>query len=197
MAKTRLAERHRDTLYAHARKLVIHTEPSELLDTLYAQAATVVTRVVEKDSPPADMKVLRKYQLASRDGCIKLVRADTSEVKQFVYRDESEAPYRAQSYRGCGYRGRSPILLEHADDDTVQAYLDEYEKREERVAQRYSDYKSLIRQARYFEDLVEAWPAAASLRQIICGKQSELSVVTPELIEKLRNDPANAAEMVA
>ena len=70
MQKTRLNQRSRNTLERLANRLV--TVPDHPLKVAYDLASALVRNVLEKRYPPADMEVLRRYDLARQDPCVRL-----------------------------------------------------------------------------------------------------------------------------
>ena len=94
MAKTRLNEGHRSFLNTLANKVA--TCPAEIAaeDVAYKKAAPMVRAVVTTRFPTKDMAVLRKYEVAGTDECIRL-RLTAGGVVEFNYRDKAEALIRS------------------------------------------------------------------------------------------------------
>jgi len=188
----RLAERDRDALMIFAKKQIEATEDRVTLDTAYEAAADAIAALVRKENPPAEMKVLAKYNLAGADGCIS-ISSGGGDFQQFDFnKDDPRIPMRPYSRRGCGYGNRSPILMDDATHEIHKAYAGELAKSLEQRQKRYNDFNALIWGTTTFNALVEVWPAADAMREKIVGSSTALSVLSDEVIDRLKADPALA-----
>lgn len=186
----RLSDRDRLALYTFARDQIEATEDRTALDAAYERAADVISAAVRKDNPPADMKVLAKYGLASPDGCVP-ISTGGSNFEQFEFRaDDKRIPMRPQARRGCGYGQRAPILLEGETEKAVDAYFAAGKSRKDAVDARYKDFKALIYGTPSFNALAEVWPAVEAMREKIVGTGTALAVLSNDVIQRIKADPA-------
>lgn len=190
----RLSAHDRDALMSFAKKQIEATEDRTALDAAYELAAEAISAAVKKDNPPADMKVLAKYQLASPDPCIDIASGGYN-YDRFRFRDEDKRiPMRPVSRRGCGSSGRPPIQLE----GEAQAHWDVYQAavkaRETAVKARFADFKALIFGTPSFNALAETWPAVEAMREKIVGTSTALAVLSSEVVDRIKADPALMAE---
>lgn len=188
MTKTRLRVGHRDWLYRFMESTVTLDYKRGKLDAAYLEAAPLVLSVVESKFPPDDMKILKKYNKAVPDACIKVI-LPVGGVEQFDFRPGDEPLVAKQTYNGQTY------LID--DDETataIQKWVKERDKFKEQLDSLIKDYKSLIYGSRTFEDVVSVWPEAEALRGQICGVQLP-STITPELANRIKRDMRTRAKL--
>ncbi len=183
MPKTRLTTNMRSRLNALARELVSAPAEEAVLTNAYQAAATLVRQTVEAALPPADMKVLKKYDVAQVDDCIRLNEWDGGDVLLFRF-DGGTGPLVARS-GGCRHR---MFNIDLATGQAVRAWCDAVEARDAMMAQKLDDYAALIAMARHYEDVLEVWPEAERLRtQFGAGA---LSVFSADVVARIRADVA-------
>ena len=185
MAKTRMNQRARDILSQRARekakKLIDRAKYTKLRETLVKRT----NELVKKRYPEADMKVLKKYELASPDRCFLVVRTDIDNQSPETFNfKEGEITELSPSNPGCRSRGAYPV---------TQAYLElmrsvvrqaEADQKAENLI--YYDFRKLIDNVRYFEDLLEVWPEAGSWREeLFPGSGTGLSVLSQDVRDRL------------
>lgn len=180
MAKLRLNSRHRDDLNSLARKLVACPAEKGDVDAAYTIAAHLVRRMVEAVLPPADMRILQKYECAQVDDCTRITLTAGGMV-QFVF-NEGTGPLSTN----C-----RTFLADEATTHAVTTYKTAKEKHKEALKAKLNDYNALIYSARYFEDVAEVWPEAEQLRDNFDCK--EVSVVTGDVIARIQQDMATRA----
>jgi hypothetical protein len=186
----RLAERDRSVLLNFAHNQIQATEDRAALDAAYERAADAISALVRKDNPPADMKVLAKYNLATPDSCID-ISAGGYNYDQFEFRDEDKRiAMRPYSRRGCGGGRRPPILLEGEAEQAFAEYRAAKKALEGARKVRINDFRALIYGTPSFNALAEAWPAAETWRDKIVGTGTALAVLSSEVVERLKADPA-------
>lgn len=156
MAKRRLLQWMRERLSGHADKVVLPVKEKKALDAAYAKAAPLVRGVIAKRYPPADMKVLQRYEAGKQRDEFKL-QFPNGVVTQFTF-DDGDGPYTAS----CGYS--SPMYL--ADAPTAAA-VDRWEvargEYNEERKKRLAAYGALIAGAGYVEDITDVWPEVAGI----------------------------------
>lgn len=188
----RLSDHDRTALCHFANKQIEATEDRAALDNAYEQAAEVVSAAVKKDNPPAEMKVLAKYDLAAPDGCID-ISTGGGDYDRFTFRaGDKRMPMRPYSRRGCGYGSRRPILLEGDDAEKALAFFAADKARKSAVGARFSDFKALIYGTTSFNALAEVWPAVEAMREKIVGTGSALAVLSSDVVARIKADPALA-----
>lgn len=186
----RLSNQDRDALVLFAKKQIEATEDRTSLDNAYDFAADAISAAVKKDNPPADMKVLAKYGLADPDACIDISTGGFNYDQFNFAAGDKRIPMRPKTRRGCGYGGRSPILLEGESEKSFDAYTAAKKAREGAVKARTDDFKALIYGTPSFNALVEVWPAAEAMREKIVGTSTALAVLSTEVVDRIKADPA-------
>jgi len=181
----RLSDGNRDRLINFARKEVERTQDSAAIDAAYELAADAVAAAVERAFPAKDMKVLAKYELARPDACI-YVSGGYGEFMEFTFRDDDKRTPSRPS-RNCR---RQPVLLEDAERELITSYFNLLNERKETVRRRLNDFITLIRNSTNFNGLVEIWPAAEALRGEIVGHGTAVSLMSDDVIARLKADPA-------
>lgn len=198
MAKTQLYIRHKDMLMSFARKAVRADDEKNVMDDLYAKIAPQVKAIVETKYPPKDMKVLLKYEQAYRDSCINLSGHD-GQVRRFNFRDVDDEgdddntflPYVPGTSRNYGCNSRVYLAgkdLSEMIDDFNQAKL----RYEAEIAGKTAKYKAVIQAVRYFEELLEIWPAAEAMREQIMADRQAVTILSADVIAQVKADNAGA-----
>jgi hypothetical protein len=186
----RLSDSNRNSLYNLARKRIVETQDSTELDNAYEFAADAVHNALVEKYPQKDMKVLARYDAASPDGCVYVSCGGYYEYDQFCFRsDDKRIPLRP-SGRGCN--SRNAFMLEGEAADAFRAYKKANEARDEAIKQRFADFKALIYAAKTFNEVTEVWPEAEQLREAIVGTSSALVVLSNDVVERIKADPAYA-----
>lgn len=184
----RLSDSNRGTLLRFAHKQIEATQDRAELDAAYDAAATAVALAVERAFPAKDMKVLARYDLASPDRCIYVSAGGHGEYDRFEFReDDKRIPTRPSRY--CR---RQPVMLEGAEADAFTQFQTVEKAREEIVRRRSNDFRALIYNTTSFNALADAWPAVEELREAIVGSGSSLSVLSNDVMERIKADPALA-----
>ena len=158
-------------------------------ETTYKKAAQMVAADVVKRFPPDDMAVLERYQVARRDECIQ-GGSPSGQFVRFEFRDGDEsAPVVPKRY--CSTRS---IPFRATTCDAISRYELAKEALDEARATILTDYKALINNSRYFEDVVEVWPGAEALRDQICAQSTALSVLSEDAVERIKASNIEARE---
>jgi hypothetical protein len=186
----RLSDRDRDSLYKLARKRIEDTQDSTGLDNAYEFAAQAVHDALVEQYPQKDMRVLARYDAATADSCVYISRGHY-DYDQFCFREgDKRIPLRPG--RGGGCNSRNAFMLEGERADAYSAYNKAKEAHEAAIKQRYADYQALIYAAKTFNEVTEVWPEAEQLREAIVGTSSALVVLSNDVVERIKNDPAYA-----
>jgi hypothetical protein len=185
MPKLRLTNHMRAQLKNLARDLVTAPAEEAALTDAYQAAAVLVRQTVEKALPPTDMKVLKKYDCARIDDCIRLNRTQGGVT---VFRFDGETGP-LTTYQGCRTR------VFNADEELTRV-VNEWEaafaQREDVIRGKLADYAALIAAASTYQDVLEVWPEAERLRsQFGAGA---LSVFSADVVARIRQDVATRAK---
>lgn len=185
----RLSSYDRDRLNSFAKKLVEASQDTTAVDVAYANAAMTVTAAVEREYPPRDMKILKKYTVAGNDRYVR-VSPGFGDVTQFCYRDGDNGPLRPTTY-SC----KNHVYLIGDDEFKVVRVFEDAEKAfKTAVAQRLSDYSALIGSVNSFNEVANVWPEAEELRESICGSATAMVLLNEQVVARIKADFAARAE---
>jgi len=185
----RLNKRDRDALLKFAGSKIEATEDCAALDAAYERAADAIYAVVLEKAPQKDMAVLKKYGMATSDACI-FVSTGGYNYERFEYR-RGDQRIALRPERDCR---RQPILLYGDAEKAYDEYKAQEKARSAAIKSRYRDFAALIEGAPNFNALVEAWPAAEVMRESIVGTSTALAVLSSEVIDRIKADPALMAK---
>ncbi|MGV0964221.1 MAG: hypothetical protein ACOYBT_10055 [Polynucleobacter sp.] len=184
----RLSQHNRDTLYSFAKKQVAATADTTALDTAYEAAAQSIHDVMVAKYPPKDMKVLARYDAASPDECI-YVSTLNNRFEQFCFRKEdARIPMRPGRVGNCNRR--NALLLEGPAEAAYDTFYDAQKAHEAAIKLRLKDFNALIYNAQTFNEVASVWPAAEALRTTIVGSATALTVLSGDVVERIKNDAA-------
>ncbi|MET0364880.1 MAG: hypothetical protein ABW169_09505 [Sphingobium sp.] len=183
----RLNQSDRETLYAFAKKKVAETHDNSAFDAAYENAADVICGTMQDMYPPKDMKVLERYEQARRDACI-YYSTGGSNYEQFCFRKDDERIPLRPSDRGCNWR--TPFLLEGQAADALAIFRKAEAEAKETLKRRENDFRALIYGAKTFNEVANVWPGAEALRSTIAGEATALSVLSSDVIDRLKADDA-------
>jgi hypothetical protein len=187
MTKKRLNQSHRYKLVKFAEENVKCEEEYFAAVAARNEASSYVREVFEAKYPPKDMELLLKYGVAHRDTCVKGANSEGT-VVGFEFSSEEEAPL----VPNCGScKSRVLPFTDHVCELVFEAARKnaDYKKA---VGTKLQAYRSLIWDARYFEDVLEVWPAVEALRDQIGAPTTSLTRLSPQIAEFIRNDNAGA-----
>lgn len=188
----RLSGSDRDIILNFASRQIAATADNATLDAAYEVAADAVHAVVLDRWPQKDMCVLAKYDAAHEDACV-YVSTGGSNYDRFIFR-EGDKRIALRPNRNCS---RQPIMLEGPAEKAYRSFRDAEEQSKTECNQRINDFKALIYGTLTFNALVEVWPALEALRTTICGSKSAVSILSADVVSRVQNDAAFAAEVTA
>lgn len=170
MAKKRLNQSDRRALTRFASRNIKTEKETRAKEAAYQKACKAVIQDVQKCFPPEEMKILLKYKVASRDDCIKGA-TPSGQFLGFEF-NENDGPLTPNKY--CSSRS---IPFRQSTAEAIEKF--DLAKTTEKDAHRkiMSDYQALINGSRYFEDVVEIWPAADALSESICSQSTALTAI--------------------
>ena len=183
--KTRLNEWRRDILRSLATTLV--TADPELLgerECVAKNLSEAVRGLVVARYPQDDMKVLLKYDMATRDKCIRL-RFDNGREEQTNLLEE---PFPLRPGGPCHrYVYLAP--------DSVKDLFETVERLDRvisaSVVERLKPYLKLVSSSQTYEDVLAVWPEAEKARESIGATLNGIvTSVTAEEIEAIQADMA-------
>lgn len=183
MPKTRLTAGGRMALRELAFRVVEVPIEKAAKDDAYLAAAAAVRHALIGRFPLADMAILKKYDVARHDQCIRF-QLTAGGVKQFQFNPTDE-PYPLIPIRGHSYR------MHQADaglTTTLERWFTAEEAYKKAINTKVADYCALIDAARNWEDVIEVWPEADS---VMAAQGRQLTIaVTPAVIDRIRADVA-------
>lgn len=170
MPKTRLTKEVRDQLERLAKRSLVCEAEAAAERAAYDVIAPLVMTLVLKRFPARDMRILKKYEVARADTCIRLVN-DGGGIEVFHF-NEGEGPVVPSRY--CSSRNFI------APAETLAA-LGEWEKARDahKLAKQaaVAKYRAVINGARNAEDILEVWPASSVvLNQFIEARRAARSL---------------------
>lgn len=178
MAKLRLSRHHRNALRDLAKRLISCPFEQATVNGSYVNAARLVRKMVEAILPPADMKVLQKYEQAGVDDCIRM----TLSAGGFT-------AFRFSEGTGPLNIGCRVFLADEATTAAVSANAAAAEVLKQALEAKRRDYYSLIEVSRYFEDVIEVWPEAEQLDGRF--QPNALVTLTSDVVSRIRQDVAS------
>lgn len=183
MATTKLLQSHREFLHQLAKEQV-KCPAEEMADkAAYAKAAPLIRKIVEAKYPPKDMKLLKKYDVATGDKCIRL-QLTAGGVEQFCFRDndKTEWPLRPTGY-DCG---NHIYAADEKASEAVGAHLLAAGAFKKATAAKLSDYGALINHSTTLEQIEAVWPAASALRVRL--NRAVPVILSDEVIARIKAD---------
>lgn len=185
----RLNDRDRQALYRFAHKQIMATEDRTALDAAYERAADAIHAFVTKENPPKEMEILKRHGVARLDSCIYVSTGGYS-YERFEYRD-GDKRIALRPYRDCN---RQPVQLPAEAEAAFDAHKAAEKTHEAAVKARLNDFNALIYGTPSFNALVDVWPAAEAMREQIAGSATALAVLSSEVVDRIKADPALMAE---
>lgn len=202
-APTRLNARHRDVLENLARKIVDVPAEAKAEEAAFNRAESLVRAAVEAEFPPAEMKILAKYEVARRDRCIN-VQSDAGGVEQFVFhtRDtkleefEDEGADETHPLVPDRYGCRHRIYIVNAKTwNVVHAWKTARDAKRKALNEKLDKYLSFVRSATTYEQVLEIWPEASQVQdRIVSNLPSTLST---EVLAEITADSKRRMRKVA
>lgn len=184
----RLGAYDRETLLSFARKQVAATADASELDAAYERAADAIHAAVIAKAPQKDMAVLARYDCAKPDACV-YVSTGGNNYQQFKFKIGDARIALRPDKGGCH---RNPLLLTGEAEDAFDNYLVTLKASTDVRDSRVNDFKALIYGTPTFNALVDIWPAAEALRTTIVGTSNALSVLSSDVVSRIKADAALA-----
>jgi hypothetical protein len=189
-----LSNSNRETILRFADRQIRETQDRTAFDAAYEVAADAIAKAVDREYPAKDMKVLARYEMARPDDCIYISDGGYGSYERFAFRkDDKRIPLRPRT--GC--RSMKPLMLEGKEADAWRAYVAAEKEYAAALKTRRSDFAALVAATTNFNALVEIWPAVEVLRTEIVGASASLSVMSDEVLARIKADPALVVEEAA
>jgi hypothetical protein len=188
MAKTRLTNNKRELLTKLARKLVTEMFRKRLkMDKVDADFRTYLIKKIRADYPEADMAVLKKYGSASTltgtysyDRHLRLcLDSESSTVRVYSPDAEVGSILIPSSSRGNIINVTGPV---------ARQWFEKHKHLNAIISEKMADYESLINTANTYEDVLDLWPSAESLRKEITGTVTALTTLNDAVKIRILND---------
>lgn len=178
-AKTRLTAATRDALIAYARNILNdrYVKKFAKLEKQERALWEAVLAAAAKKVPAADMETLRKYKCTVTHDWFDLV-CETGWARGGVH-----LPHRL-TFEYPDNVGRPRLVFTPKQVDMYEQYAKERQDVEQEKVDKFNDYKSLLQSARYIEDVLHVWPAAA---KGIPERVSVPMVLGEDLIARIRS----------
>lgn len=178
-AKTRLSAATRDALIAYARNTLNdrYKKKFEKLEKQERKLWETVLAAAAKKYPASDMEVLRKYKCTLTHDWFDLV------CETGWCRGGFHIPHGLKLEYPDNI-GRPRLVFTEKQVETFEQYAKEREEVEQEKCNKFNDYKTLLQSARYIEDVLHVWPAAA---KGVPERVSVPMVLGEDLIARIRS----------
>lgn len=189
----KLTQSDRKVLQNFATSVIRSPDTEAKVNEFYELVVAAIKPEILKVYPLADMRVLEKYDCATRDYCINRKYTYNSGY-DFKFRDSDVRAPLVPSNRGCftltyEWSKETATLV-----DLYNLNLTLHEKAIEKIA---SDYYTLIHASRTFDEVVAIWPAAERLRGQLVGVKANLPALSNEFIDRVRAHNAGGDDAIS
>lgn len=189
-----LSNGNRETILRFAYRQIKETQDSAALDAAYEVAADAIAAAVEVQHPAKDMKILARYEMARPDDCINISDGGYGSYERFSFRSgDKRIPLRPR--QSC--RSIAPLMLDGATSEAWRAYVAAEKEYTAALKTRQADFKALVYNTTNFNALAEIWPGVEKLRGEIVGSSASLSVMSEDVVARIKADPALAVAEAA
>jgi hypothetical protein len=166
------------------------------LEKAYGIAKNTVLRVVTSRFPAEDMKLLLKFNVAQYDKCIRYGGNYDRDGEFRFHHEDKDIPLVPNS-GACNTRRYD---WSKEDMAILSAYQLARQALERAQHEKIKAYERLINGSTTFNDVVEIWPAAETLRSRIIPQNTQqraLAVLSQETISMIKADNAGAPKVIA
>jgi hypothetical protein len=193
MAKTLMREATRESILEWMMK-EYDAKHDGVLKKPYEKAAAAANKAIRAKYPEADMVVLRKYNLAGRDGCLRFVNQDTGQVFGVeFYPNYGESAlgvtkeFLADMPKGRGCGSSEVFSVNATQQAALQQFIAEKDSVKEARKQKVSDYKSFLAACKTVDEFNDAVPLPEDLRNRYMSGGA-LIAISPEKIAEISKD---------
>jgi hypothetical protein len=181
MRKVRLNKAHRARLRQLFQEVVKCPAEENALQLAYQRAEPLVRATVLAEYPPKDMKVLKRYDVAKQDDCIKLRLTRGGEM-MFNFATGTGPLVAKLTYTGKIYLADEPTTKAVEGWDVATRNL------EKAIKAKRNDYFALIETAQTFEGVTAIWTEAEKIRPVITKQPTALVALNPSVIQRIKAD---------
>lgn len=194
MAKQKLSGVRREKILARIEERVRSINCSDLVEVAEETAMAVKLRADEiyfKAFPPADMATLEKYNSTDNVWDLRVVANNTDDDLPAKHDDFQMTEARPVPKNSQGRRAiirRDDVIFDLERKATSAA-----EELEARVKLIMGDYRAVVINSNYFEDLVALIPEVGKFENEIYPASGALSVLTRDVVDRVRQDQERLA----
>lgn len=194
MAKQKLSGVRRKSILSRIESRVRSVNCADLLEKSEEAAMAVKLRadaIYFSQFPASEMAVLDKHNSARPDATLKVVANnpdDDSSAKhdEFEMTEERLQPKDWQGRRAIIRRDDPIFALENAAQSAA-------EELESRVSLIMGDYRAVVANSGYFEDVVALIPEVAKFENELYPPKGAIQVLNREIVERVRQDQERLA----
>lgn len=179
MASIRLNDNLRSRLNKLRAEIVKCPVELAAVEAMYNVAEPLVRATVVAAYPPADMEILKKYEVAFVDDCIKL-QLTSGGVDQFNFKTGTGPMVAKPTYTGKIY------LADEETTDAVANWSRAKSNLSLALGRKHEDYRSLITSARTLEEVIEIWPEAEQIAPF--AHSYALTALSADAISRIKED---------
>lgn len=185
MAKTRLSKATKNALVRYVEDNCTPAKEHAVLIRTYKKALKAIIPLINKQYPPEEMKILKKYKIAGENSTIR-IRFHNGHVTEFLFmgKDAMILPPFFKTMLVVG-PGRTTALLGEYEEASI-AFEDERRRR-------IRAYHELLRPAKYLEDITNIWPEAEKIVSGLKKPQLPAVVISSETKHVIRVDQKERA----
>lgn len=186
--KTRLNMRGRAALKRLAAEIVSCPDNQAVADAACEHATNLVTGMVVKRFPPADMRVLKQYDCTEKCHAVFIENLRGVKTNRL-----GRAPFNFRCGGAVPLQPAGTSMVFIADDatrDAVENYILAKEALEEALKTKLADYYGLIEASVTFEQVLAVWPEAEAVRSS-CGASQITVPLDDTVIRRIQADVAS------
>ncbi len=146
-------------------------------------------KIAEDLWKPADMAVLAKYDAHCDSKKLRFATDERHNTRTVKLDNPIRTPAFHRHYHGDVIKFGTPEC-----DTLTTAWVRHHnlvESKAKALQEALAPYEVLIRECRYYEDVIEVWAEAVEAADKICGGVTALAKVTPEVVEAIKTDVAS------
>lgn len=198
MAKKRLNKDHKKVIldWMIKEKLKVD-EFEESKKVTLEKLAYSVNNILREKYPESDMEVLRKYDAAKKDTCLKFTILDTGQVYAVDFSqwnshftDEAVKVFKAHLVDVPNTGSNSNNILEGTEQirDTFDSLKDDYEKYYKDRGSKINKYRTFVYTCKHLEDVEEIVVLPEHVRVLITEGTTALITMNSETIDDIKKD---------
>lgn len=134
--------------------------------------------------PEADMVILRKYNLARKDHCLKF-HFPSGRVDGFSFQSDAgivDLPYKA----GCHYSSNDVFPVSAAFEKAFDEYARLKKESDKRQQERTQEFLNFLGACQNLDEVLDVIPLPADIRERLGYEANSLVAVTPDTVKSLK-----------